>query len=166
MSNFIGHFTGPSINYVLTHKDAMPPTKSHKDDSGFDLNLVKLIKKKGKVEYYSTGVKANIPNHFPDSENHWYFELYARSSLVKTGYQLANGVGIIDHGYTGEIIAALIKFDKDAPDLKLPDRLVQIIPRVSKTHYLEEVKILPKTERNVGGFGSTNNNENKKRKLK
>lgn len=151
----------PCLRYKKTHEDAMEPTKSHESDSGFDLNLVKLIKTKGNVEYYSTGIQLMPPPH-NDQNKKWYFELHARSSLVKTGYQLANCVGIIDNPYRGDIIAALIKFDDNKPPLELPSRLVQIIPREMHDFSVKQVKQLPRSDRGSGGFGSTNKKQKQK----
>ena len=33
-----------TLKYVLCHDDAMPPTRAHKYDTGFDVNLVKIVK--------------------------------------------------------------------------------------------------------------------------
>lgn len=133
----------------LCHPDAMIPTRSHATDSGYDLKLVDIKKRVGPVTFYGTGVKVTPPPGF-------YFDLVARSSLSKTGHLLAIGVGIIDRDYTGEIIAPLLKVDPLAPDVTLPDRLVQLIPRA--WHDMQPVVVdqLPvKTARGDGSFGST-----------
>jgi len=156
MSNNLNeHTRGMKMKYHLTHKDAIAPSKTHESDCGYDLNLVKLIKKKGKVKYYTTGVKVELPEH-ENPNMHYNLGLYARSSLVATGHQLANGVGKIDTKYRGEIIAALIKFDPDAPNIILPAKLVQIVPYVSIHFEIERNDKLTKTKRGEGGFGSTN----------
>jgi dUTPase len=73
---------------------------------------------------------------------------------------LANSVGVIDQGYTGEIKVALIKIDPNAEDLRLPIRLVQIIPRKCIGMFPHKPKhgvpSLLQTQRGAGGFGSTN----------
>ena len=52
--------------------------------------------------------------------------LVPRSSISKTGYMLANSVGVIDRTYTGNVLVPLIKVDKSMPDLILPARVVQL----------------------------------------
>ena len=68
---------------------------------------------------------------------------------------LANNVGIIDRTYTGSIIVPLIKVDPTKPDLELPSRLVQIIPRPIIHMDVVNVDSLNTTQRNSGGFGSS-----------
>lgn len=137
----------PSFRYVRMNEKAIPPTKIYKTDSGYDLHLVELLKEEGGVKYYTTCIKVQ-----PDPG--YYFELVGRSSISKTGHMLANNIGIIDASYTGPIIAALRKIDPSAPDLILPCRLVQLIPR--QHIHLEAIEgDMETTQRGSGGFGST-----------
>ena len=85
----------------------------------------------------------------------WYFDLVPRSSISKTGYMLANSIGVIDRTYVGPVLVPLRKVDPHAPDLELPARLVQIIPRPIVHIQWEEVEALDETARGAGGFGST-----------
>lgn len=150
------------LKYKLTHKDAILPTRKYgSGDVGYDLNLVEHIKTVGKLEYYTTGVQIEPPHDIFIVERQFHCELFPRSSLPQSGYMLANSIGLLDNGYRGDIIACLFKFDKDAPKLKLPQRLVQLVVRESYTPPVLEVKELSKTDRGDGGFGSTN----KKRKI-
>ena len=41
----------------------------------------------------------------------YYFEIVPRSSLSKSGYILANSIGIIDPSYSGNLYIVLIKID-------------------------------------------------------
>lgn len=137
-----------AFRWAKTDKNAHVPSKSRISDAGYDLTIIKKVKTVGDVEFYDTGVKIQ-----PDFG--YYFDLVPRSSISKTGYMLANCVGIIDRTYTGPILIALRKVDKSADDLKLPCRIAQIIPRHIVHLHIEEVDELYETERNVGGFGST-----------
>ena len=135
-------------SYSLCHPDATPPSKANISDSGYDLSLVDIKKTTdyGTV-FYGTGVKVQPPHGF-------YFDLVGRSSMAKSGYTLANNVGIIDQSYRGEIMVALNKVHPDVPELELPCKLVQLIPR--KWHHLEmKPEDLSDTNRGSGGFGST-----------
>jgi dUTP pyrophosphatase len=68
---------------------------------------------------------------------------------------LSNSVGVIDRGYTGEILVPLVKVDPSAPELVLPARIVQLIPRTIIAAAMIEVDTLEQTMRADGGFGST-----------
>ena len=68
---------------------------------------------------------------------------------------LANAVGVIDRAYVGEVLVPLVEFDPAAPDLPLPARVVQLIPRPIVTGEVVEVAQLEDTARGSGGFGST-----------
>lgn len=136
--------------YIRDKPEAVPPTKGRDGDSGYDLTLIEKIKVDGDIEYYDTHVRVNPPDGY-------YFEMFSRSSIVKTGYVLANSVGIIDNNYTGTLKVVLIKVDKTKPDLQLPIRLVQIIPKQIHNLTPMEYNFLQTTETNRGdsGFGSS-----------
>lgn len=137
-----------SFSFTRTHKDACIPEKVRASDSGYDLTLISKIKTVGNVDFYDTFIQVEPPFGY-------YFDLVGRSSISKSGYILANSFGVIDRTYRGNIIVPLIKIDKNANDLVLPNKLVQIIPR----HIIHltpiEASTLQSTERNTGGFGST-----------
>jgi deoxyuridine 5'-triphosphate nucleotidohydrolase len=138
----------PLFRWARTLPNAVAPAKSSVTDSGFDLTLIERAHSVGTVEFFRTGVK--IQPAFG-----WYFDLVPRSSISKSGYMLANGIGVIDRGYTGEIVVPLFKSNPDAPDLALPCRLVQIIPRPIVHVEIVEVSSFDETSRSTGGFGST-----------
>ena len=145
-TNIIGT---PVCKFWKTLEDAVAPIKVHISDSGYDLQLIRYLKTENGVDFYDTGIAVQPPIGY-------YFDLVARSSLAKTGYVLANSVGIIDASYTGSIKVALIKACNHAPDLKLPARIVQLIPRKYIHLPMQETTVYEKTQRNDGGFGSTN----------
>jgi dUTP pyrophosphatase len=131
-----------------TRQDAVAPKKERVSDSGFDLVLLEKIKQYGDVELWDTGIKI-MP------EFGWYFDLVPRSSIIKSGYMLANSCGVIDRTYVGNILVPLVKIDKSKPDIESGVRLVQIIPRSIVHVDMEEVEDLPDSERGQGGFGSS-----------
>ncbi|MDP2683519.1 MAG: hypothetical protein Q8P20_00530 [bacterium] len=140
---------GVSFDWKKTDKLAHAPFKSRASDSGYDLTLISKIKNIGRVELYDTGIQVK-----PDYG--WFFYLVGRSSIIKSGYMLANSVGIIDRAYAGNIMVPLIKLDDSAKDLELPARLVQIIPAPiihMKANEVHDEDFL--TSRGSGGFGST-----------
>jgi dUTP pyrophosphatase len=142
------HGKSDTFRWTKTDENAVSPFKSKVSDAGYDITIIKKIKTVGDVEFYDTGIKIQ-----PDFG--YYFDLVPRSSISKTGYMLANCVGIIDRTYIGPVIVALRKVDKNAKDIELPCRIAQIIPRHIVHLQIEEVEELDKTARGAGGFGST-----------
>jgi deoxyuridine 5'-triphosphate nucleotidohydrolase len=140
---------GDTFAWCKTREDAFEPSKERVSDSGYDLTIIDVVKKfHNKTTLYTTGIK--VKPAFG-----WYLDVVPRSSIIKTGYMLANNVGIIDRAYTGEIMIALIKVDESAPDLELPCRIAQMIPRRIAHVNFEQVNDIERTTRNDGGFGST-----------
>ena len=81
--------------------------------------------------------------------------VYGRSSWgAKYGITLANGVGVIDPDYRGEIKVALINNGPHLVEIKPGDRIAQLVPSVGEAEPVK-VKALASTKRGVGGFGST-----------
>ena len=80
----------------------------------------------------------------------------ARSGLAsKHGITMANGVGVIDSDYRGELRVALYNESDTDYVIHDGDRIAQlmVLPVVQPT--LEFVDELDETERGAGGFGST-----------
>lgn len=137
-----------TFKFKKTLPDAVTPSKAHPDDSGFDLHLIKKLKEENGVVWYTTGLAVAPPQGY-------YFELVGRSSISKSGYMLANNIGIIDASYRGDLMVALIKVNPAAPELQMPCRLVQLIPRSLILMEAKEVTELDATARGAGGFGSS-----------
>lgn len=138
--------------WVKADEAAVAPFKARASDIGYDLTLIKFLKKQGtNLYYYDTGIKLQ-----PDFG--WYAEIVPRSSLPKSGYMLANSMGIIDRAYTGNIIVALFKVDPSAQDIELPFRAVQVILRPAVHFQMPQVDAIDETERGDKGFGSSGRN--------
>ena len=133
---------------IKIEKGGIPPFKKYHNDVGYDLYLVELIEKKGNLYFYDTKIRVEPPEGY-------YVEVIPRSSLSKTGYVMANSIGIIDPQYRGTIKVALRKVEENAPDLELPFRGVQMILRKLNLFDIEVVDNLSETERQEVGFGST-----------
>lgn len=82
--------------------------------------------------------------------------LYARSGLgVKHGICLANGVGVIDSDYRGEICVGLCNVSDTPYTIEPFERVAQMVIAPVEVPQIEEVDELTNSERGVGGFGST-----------
>lgn len=82
--------------------------------------------------------------------------LMARSGLAtKYGITMANGVGLVDSDYRGELLVPLINLGSQ-PFTVLPQMRIAQLVLMSVIHpVLTEVKQLPETVRGTSGFGST-----------
>lgn len=136
------------FRWTKTDPSAIAPFKTKTSDAGYDVTIIKKVKVVGDVEFFDTGIK--IQPGFG-----YYFDLVPRSSISKTGYMLANSLGVIDRTYVGPVLVALRKIDKSAKDIELPCRIAQIVPRHIVNLQVVEVGELDETVRGEGGFGST-----------
>ena len=141
----------PILKVYKSDDNAILPSKNRASDAGYDLTIIKkAIQNTNKTILYDTGIKLDIPNGY-------YVEVFPRSSISKSGYMLANSVGIIDQGYRGNILIALTKIDDSVKDLILPFKCCQMILKKQVYSIIEESKNdFSITDRNNGGFGSTN----------
>ncbi len=141
-----------NLNICKVYKkdeNAIIPSKAYYSDVGFDIHIIKELSRKGKLRMFDTGLSFNVSFGY-------YIELVPRSSLSKSGYMLANSIGIIEKSYTGTIRVPLIKIDDDAEEIKLPFSCCQLLFKpqvymniVNASHENEDI-----TNRGDGGFGS------------
>ena len=136
-NKYIELLQSKSSNFVIfkvikKDKKAILPYKPRLSDAGLDISIIKLIKTVGDVGFYDTGLSF-IPH--PG----YYLKIFPRSSISKTGYMLANSVGIIDSTYSGNLIIALRKVDKTSNNLDLPCRIAQVVAEKSIFTKIEEV---------------------------
>lgn len=80
----------------------MMPERQHQDDAGADLKADATWRiEPGRTRMVRTGTRWEIPSGHVGL-------VFARSSLaVEKGLMLANGVGVIDAGYQGEVMVPL-----------------------------------------------------------
>jgi len=81
--------------------------------------------------------------------------LSLRSSASLRGLRLANGVGIIDSDYRGELMAIIHNDGTEPQTIENGERIVQgLLTHALKLNVIEGK--VDETARGVGGFGSTN----------
>lgn len=97
-----------------------------------------------------TGIAIQLPSSFMAGF------IFPRSGLAtKYGINLANGVGVIDSDYTGEIICVIQNTGKESYIIKPGDRIAQLVfLPIARAHLVFVEQLLP-TERGQGGFGSS-----------
>ena len=137
------------VNYY-TEKINLHNNQGPYPNSGFDLICPEVYQsdKTFMVNFKVKGSMYDEATNMPVG----YF-LFARSSISKTNFRLANSVGIIDSGYRGNLCAY---FDVKNEAITEPyQRLVQICAPSLEPFRIEIVDSLDQTERGECGFGSS-----------
>ena len=133
-------------------KNIILPEYKTDGSSGMDLmaNVEQTVKiLPGEKKIISTGIMVAIPEQYE-------IQIRPRSGLAaKNGISILNTPGTIDSDYRGEIKIILINLSKKSFVVKSGDRVAQMIVCPVVRAKLREVKNLPKTIRDKGGFGST-----------
>lgn len=132
---------------------AVVPQRATEGSAGADLFACidePVLINPGEIRIIKTGIAIEIPD-----KNYAAF-VYARSGLgIKHGICLANGVGVIDSDYRGEICVGLCNISQKPYTVEMGERVAQmVIMPVDGAEY-EEVSDINSTERGQGGFGST-----------
>ena len=82
--------------------------------------------------------------------------VYSRSGLGAVhGLTVAQGVGVIDPDYRGEIIVFLLNTSGEERRLRQGERMAQLVFQPIVRAVLEVAEALGATERGAGGFGHT-----------
>ena len=132
----------------------------YKSDCGVNLIFPNnIVVEPGRVTKVGLGISCMMTTECSSGRRGWNelspYDLVPRSSIVKTDLMLANGVGIIDPGYRGEIIAAFRSFSDVEVVLEKGTSLVQIVAPDRKPIKVYVVEELDNTERGNKGFGSS-----------
>jgi dUTP diphosphatase len=131
--------------------DARLPEAAHPGDAGLDLRAADPAKvAPGERAMIPTGLAVAIP------DGHAGLVLPRSGLASKQGLTLANAPGLIDAGYRGEVIVAVVNLDRDqAVTIEAGDRIAQLVvvalPDVTPTLVDE----LPDSHRGESGFGSS-----------
>lgn len=127
----------------------MLPVRAHTHDAGADLRASEAaFIGSGQFATVPTGVRVSIPEGC-------FGLLAARSSLCKRGLLMANGVGIVDAGFTGEIKVPLYNAGNTPSNVLAGERIAQLVILPCELPAFRLVAKLEETERGEGGFGST-----------
>ncbi len=132
-----------------------------RDNAGYDLKVVTKHNYTNDAVLVPLGVKARMIKYTPMNDEvevveDSHFTLEPRSSIYKSGFMMANGRGIIDASYRGELMAPMIGVGTHFKAIDAGTRLFQIIaPALGYIKEVVYVDSLPTTVRGEGGFGST-----------
>ncbi|HTG46665.1 MAG TPA: dUTP diphosphatase [Actinomycetota bacterium] len=131
--------------------EAQLPAARHDGDAGLDLrSAVAAVVGPGERAMIPTGVAVAIPS------GHAGLVLPRSGLASKRGLTLVNAPGLIDAGYRGEVICAVVNLDREEKvEVAVGDRIAQLVivdlPQVAPS-WADE---LPASTRGEGGFGST-----------
>lgn len=155
-------FSGPSlmpgkaVQYgdpellVVRDPAAKPLSRAHPTDAGIDLAILEDVTLRHGVQtMIPTGIRAAVPDG-------WWGLMKGRSSARLThGLNIHDGV--IDAGYTGELMigATLVDLGASSITLKAGTRLAQYILIPAFTGSVVEVDRLPEHNRGERGYGSS-----------
>ena len=69
-----------------------------------------------------------------------------------------NSPGLIDPGYTGELMVPLMNYSEVTYSVRRHERIAQLVAITTNDLIFEEVNSLDASDRSDGGFGSTGKN--------
>jgi dUTP pyrophosphatase len=127
------------------------PSYAHEGDAGLDLRANdEVTVKPGERAMVPTGLAVAIP------QGHAGLVLPRSGLASRRGLTLANAPGLIDAGYRGEIVVAVVNLDREeAVEIGRGDRIAQLVVVPFAEVETVEVTELPPSPRGGGGFGST-----------
>lgn len=141
------------IKLAKKRENAVIPRYATKGAAGLDLCACieePIILEAGASVLIPTGIAIELP------DNEMGAFIFARSGLAtKFGISLANGVGVVDSDYRGEICVGLRNFGKEDYTIEKNERIAQLVFMPVVPVNLEDVEILSESQRGEGGFGST-----------
>src|SRR5947209_3108144 len=130
---------------------AVLPGRAHEGDAGLDLSAAAEAEiGPGRRAMIPTGLAVGIPAGYAGL-------VLPRSGLAsRRGLTLANAPGLIDAGYRGEIVCAMVNLDRQRPvRIERGERIAQLVVvpvAAAEPLWSDE---LPESERGAEGFGST-----------
>ena len=138
------------IEIELMNSSADVPSKKHESDIGYDISSAENIKiTSNEVTLVKTGIAISLPVQCAG------FVLPRSGLSTKHKITLINSPGLIDPGYTGELLVPLINHSTEDYEIKIGDRIAQLVLINTNQVEFKIVDKMPDTERNSGGFGST-----------
>jgi dUTP diphosphatase len=131
--------------------EAIVPARAYDGDAGLDLTACERFElAPGERTLVGTGLAVAIPVGYAGF-------VQPRSGLAaKHGITIVNTPGLVDSGYRGEVMVALLNTDREhtfvvEPGMRIAQLVLVPVPRVAPV----ELDELPETERGARGYGSS-----------
>lgn len=140
----------PEIHVKLVNPNAVMPAKAGPNECGYDVvAAVEPVIQDTYIEY-DIGIQVEPPAGF-------YFILVPRSSVTKYDLVFAQGVGIIDPTYRGNLKMRFkrIKTAVGSKIYDVGDKIGQLVLMPYFSAPIVQKETLTDTARGAGGFGST-----------
>lgn len=139
------------VPFQVLHPDARLPAAAHEHDAGVDLRSVATCTiEPGDRALVAVGLAVEIP------PGHAGLVVPRSGLAARHGITILNAPGLVDAGYRGELMVALLNTDRAEPfAIEVGDRIAQLvivaIPEVQPVR----ASALSDSARGEGGFGST-----------
>ncbi|MCB9802827.1 dUTP diphosphatase [Candidatus Nomurabacteria bacterium] len=129
-------------------EQAVLPQMMRQGDAAFDLSSCEnFLLKSNETKIISTGLALEIPENYVGN-------IRDRSGLAAK-HGLHTLAGIIDSNYRGEIGVVMVNLSKEDYQIKIGDRVAQMLIQKIEVVDFEEVQELSETNRGENGFNSS-----------
>ena len=132
----------PIIEFKKLDSNAIAPKKSFISDAGYQIEVIKKIRSKGKTILYDTGLYIKLPfNYYADI-------VPIKNLFEETKHSFSNGGNfILEMGPNDEdenvpkkpLLIELTKLNPSTKDLKLPFLIGTFIPKLRQHFFLKEI---------------------------
>ena len=149
----------PSNNTIQFQKvsdHATIPTRAHEGDAGYDIYAsVNTVIPPRSHTLVKSGICVRLPDPPMDGMS-VYGRIAPRSGLAKK-HALDVGAGVVDTNYTGQLGVIIFNHSDEAFEVKIGDRIAQLLVTLILTPVVEEVDDIDGsvTGRGGCGFGSS-----------
>jgi len=142
-----------NIKIKILNEFGKIPNKSHEGDIGYDLySDGEYVIAPNKVVLVRLGISIQLP------KNVGGFVLPRSGLASKHLIAPINSPGLIDPGYTGELMVPLMNYSEETYTVIKHERVAQLVAITTGSISFEEVLDLDESDRSEGGFGSTGKN--------
>lgn len=130
------------------HPEAKVPNFAHPGDAGMDLySVTDMVLKPGE--------RASVPTGIAMALSDGYVALVWDKSGVSHKFGVKVLGGVIDSGYRGEYLIGLVNLSQESFEIKVGQKIAQLLIQKVEHPEIEEVEELDETSRGDGRFGST-----------
>lgn len=140
-----------TVGVCPTEPGVAVPSRQHPDDAGYDLSTREtVVLEPGCRALAPTGLRLAIPAGFAG------FVMPRSGLAARSGVTVLNAPGVIDAGYTGEVMVPLLNTDTHSRVTLQPgDRIAQLVVLPVPAVVFVQQDDVAHTARGDAGFGST-----------